>query len=277
MARSGPITLALPSFGGATRKLVLVHVGIFFGVALLSLFGRSANAFIIFVTALSPSDVIHGQVWRLVTYGFTPLGLVGTLFAVLTLWFVGSMLEERRGERWLYELYFSSIVAGGILATAIASTHLLHIDPASMVAAGARAGNYGLLVALAMVDGDQEFLLFFLVRVKVRYMVALYVLIQLALMVSENGALNALVLVCAALGGYLFVKFVPRRGLSYAATERFYSLRNEFYRNKRRRTARKFEVYMKAQDREVHFDHDGRYVEPDKDPQRNPNDKRWMN
>lgn len=277
MARSGPVTLALPSFGGATRKLVLVHVGIFFGVALLSLFAKSAGAFVFVAAALSPLDVVHGQLWRLVTYGFVPLGLLGALFALLTLWFVGSMLEESRGERWLYELYFTSIVVGGVVATAVAFTHVFHIDPASLVGAGARAGNYGLLVALAMVDGDQEFLLFFLVRLKVRYLVALYVIIQLALLVSESGAINALVLVCAALGGYLFVKFVPRRGLSYAATERYYSLRNEYYRNKRRRAARKFEVYMKAQNREVHFDQDGRYVDPDKDPARNPNDKRWMN
>ena len=82
---------------------------------------------------------------------------------------------------------------------------------------------------------------------------------------------------CGTGRSYLFVKFVPRRGLSYAATERYYNLRNEYYRNKRRRAARKFEVYMKAQNREVHFDADGRYVDPDKDPARHPNDKRWMN
>ena len=273
MARSGPVTLALPSFGGATRKLILVHLGIFFGVALISLFARTTSAYVFVATALSPYDIVHGQIWRVLTYGFTPLPFISALFALLTLWFVGSMLEDSRGERWLYELYFTSIVVGGIVATAVAWTHLFHIDPMTMGAAGARAGNYGLLVALAMVDGDQEFLLFFLVRLKVRYLVALYVIIQLALLVTESGAFSALTLVSAALGGYLFVKFVPRRGLAYGVTERYFAMRNEYYRNKRRRAARKFEVYMKAQNREVHFDQDGRYVDPDKDP----TDKRWMN
>jgi DNA-binding transcriptional regulator/RsmH inhibitor MraZ len=44
----------------------------------------------------------------------------------------------------------------------------------------------------------------------------------------------------------------------------------------RRRAARKFEVYMRKQNREVHFDKDGRYVDPD-ELRKNPNDKRWMN
>ena len=37
---------------------------------------------------------------------------------------------------------------------------------------------------------------------------------------------------------------------------------------------------MRGQNREVHFDKDGRYVDPDKmnDPRtRNPKDKTWMN
>ena len=273
MARSGPVTLALPSFGGATRRLILVHLGIFFASALLAAFVKSSGDYIGAAAELYPVGTLHGQLWRLLTYGFTPLGLVATLFALLTLWFVGSMLEESRGERWLYELYFTSILVGGIVATALSFTHLFHVSPDVFVGPGARAGNYGLMVALAMIDGDQEFLLFFLVRIKVRYLVVLYVLIQLGLLVSEDGAIYALILLSAALGGYLFVKFVPRRGLAHGVQERYYGLRNEFYRNKRRRAARKFEVYMKAQNREVHFDKDGRYVDPDRDP----TDKRWMN
>ena len=69
---------------------------------------------------------------------------------------------------------------------------------------------------------------------------------------------------------------LPRRGYAFSLSlsERFYGLRNEFYRAKRRRAAKKFEVYMRKQNRDVHFDKNGRYVEPE---DRDPNDKRWMN
>ena len=47
--------------------------------------------------------------------------------------------------------------------------------------------------------------------------------------------------------GYIWLKFVPRRGLGYAASERAFGLRNSYYRWKRKRAARKFEVYMRKQ------------------------------
>ena len=65
----------------------------------------------------------------------------------------------------------------------------------------------------------------------------------------------------------------PRRGFAFAGSERLFGLRNSYYRWKRRRAARKFEVYMRKQNRDVHFDKEGRYIDPDKDP----NDRRWMN
>ncbi|MGA9042389.1 MAG: DUF1751 domain-containing protein, partial [Terriglobales bacterium] len=63
--------------------------------------------------------------------------------------------------------------------------------------------------------------------------------------------------------------------------EQYFGLRNAFYRAKRRRAARKFEVYMGKQGRKVTFDKDGRYLDPDatKNPgaRRDDSDKRWMN
>jgi hypothetical protein len=58
-------------------------------------------------------------------------------------------------------------------------------------------------------------------------------------------------------------------------SEGYFGLRNAYYRAKRRRAARKFEVYMGKQGRQVHFDKEGRYVDPD--ARKDPNDKRWMN
>ena len=35
MPRSGPITMTLPPFAGAVRKLIFLNVGIFFALAIL--------------------------------------------------------------------------------------------------------------------------------------------------------------------------------------------------------------------------------------------------
>ena len=274
MPRSGPTTLSLPPFEGATRQLILWNVIAFFLLALHSLISPLAAAQLAGHLALIPAATAHGQVWQIVTYAFLPLGLLNELFAMLTLWICGAMLESERGSRWLFELYFCSVIGGAVLASLIAFTHLFGLNPARVAGAGCFAGIFGLLVAIARYFGDQEFLLFFLIRVKARYMVAIYILIELAILLTQSDRFDALVQLSGALCGFLYLQFVPRRGLAFGATERYYGLRNWYYRSRRRRAAKKFAVYMGKQGREVHFDKNGKYVEPE---DRDPNDKRWMN
>ena len=275
MPRSGPTTLSLPPFAGATRRLILLNLAVFFAAAVLNLvLPRGLYSVLFSHLPLLPIEVAHGFLWQLVTYAFLPLGILGTLFAMLTLWFTGSILEGANGSRWLYELFFSSVIGGAVLATIIAFLHLFGLRPTSVAGLGPYAGIYGLLIAIAVNFGDLEFLLFFFVRIKAKYMVAIYILIDVATLLKSSAAFEALLHLSGALCGFLFLKLVPRRGLTFAFGERYFAMRNEFYRNKRRRAARKFEVYMRKQNREVHFDKDGRYVDPD---QRDPNDKSWMN
>jgi hypothetical protein len=68
-----------------------------------------------------------------------------------------------------------------------------------------------------------------------------------------------------ALFGLIYVRSVPRRGFSFVFSERWYGLRNGYYRWKRRRAARKFEVYMRSQGRTVRFDGQGRQIDKDSD------------
>jgi hypothetical protein len=57
---------------------------------------------------------------------------------------------------------------------------------------------------------------------------------------------------------------LPRRGLLFAAEERYYRMRNDYYRAKRKRAARKFEVYMRKQgETPGRFDEYGNYLPPD--------------
>ena len=275
MAR-GPITLSLPSFSGATRKLVLIMVAVFFGDVVLGLVLPS-RFYVPLVQhlALHPGDVAHGEIWQLATYLFLPMGITGSLFALLTLWFIGSMLEDLRGSRWLYELFFTSAIGGAILATAIAYTHLFGLNPVSAMAAGCYAGIFGLLIAVAVLMGDTEFLLLFVIRIKAKYLVAIYILINIAVLLKSDNAFGALLQLCGTACGYLFLRFAARKGLTYLVSERLFAIRNDFYRRKRRNAAKKFEVYMRKQDRVVHFDKDGRYIAPE--DTRDPTDKRWMN
>ncbi|HEX3968220.1 MAG TPA: rhomboid family intramembrane serine protease [Edaphobacter sp.] len=275
MPRSGPISLSLPAFEGTTRKLILANVITFFAIILLRWLAPHTEELIRGHLLLEPRAVLHGEIWQLFTYSFVDDSVIGVLFAMLTLWFTGPLLEPSFGSRWLGELYCTSVIGGALLASAISFTRVLNLNPA-VASAGAWSGVFGLLVAIAMIFGDQEFFLWFLIRIKAKYMVAIYILIAIALLLKQADTFNALLQLSGALCAYLYVKFAPRRGLAFGFSEQYFGLRNNYYRWRRRRAARKFEVYMRKQNREVHFDKDGRYVDPD-ELKKNPNDKRWMN
>jgi membrane associated rhomboid family serine protease len=276
MPRSGPISLSLPAFTGVTRKLILANVGAFFALAILHWLAPGLADTLRYHLLLEPRAVLHGELWQLFTYSFINEGILGILFGMLTLWFVGSLLESSCGSQWLLELYATSVIGGALLASAISFTHILGLRP-DVGAVGVWAGIFGLMLGIAMLFGEQEFLLWFVLRIRAKYMVAIYILIAIAILLKQADNFGALLQLSGALCGFLYVKFAPRRGLAFGFSERYFGVRNGYYRWKRRRAARKFEVYMRKQNREVHFDKDGRYVDPDDAKRRDPNDKRWMN
>jgi len=275
MPRSSPTTLTLPPFEGTVRRIILVNLGMFFAIAILLWLMPATAAVLINHLTLQPIDVAHGEIWQLATYSFIQLGILSTLGSMLSLWFIGPILESAFGSLFLGELYFTSAIGGALVASVISFARILHFGPQSS-AAGAFAGVFGLLIAIAMRFGDLEFMLFPLpVRIRAKYLVAIYILIDLAMLLKSGNTFNALLELSGAFCGFLYVTFAPRRGLAFGFSEQYFGLRNAFYRAKRRRAARKFKVYMGKQGRNVNIDDEGRFIDPDQ--HKDPNDKRWMN
>lgn len=262
MPGSRPLTLSFPPFAGMTKNLILVNLAVF-AVGILSLFVRPF-ALIPSLLALVPADVVHRFfLWQPLTYGFVPgMGILGILLSMLSLWFIGWYLEDVKGSRWLLETYLISTLTGGILATVLSFTGLLHMSPQSTVA-GTNAALFGLLAAFGVLFGEQQIRMFFLIGIKAKHLVIILMLIAVVVLLTGSNPVSSVAYLGAGLGAFLYTKFAPRRGYGYAASEGFYGVRNSYYRWKRARAARKFQVYMGKQGREVHFDKEGRYVDPD--------------
>jgi membrane associated rhomboid family serine protease len=268
--------MGLQPFTGITRTLVVVNVAVFFVLALLEAFTREPAAALESLVLLQPAGVAHGFLWQLVTYCFVHFGIFEIVFSMLTLWICGAMLESAYGSRWLRDLYFASAIGAAIIASVLSYTHLLNLNPGNL-GHGSWAALFGVLIAIAMRMGDMEFLFFFVIPLKARVMVAIYILIAVAMLLKDHDTFNALLQLSGALAGYLYVRFAPRRGVAGSVSEQFFGMRNWYYRAKRRRAAKKFEVYMGKQGRQVKFDEEGRYIDPDDPRRRDPNDKRWLN
>ncbi len=276
--------LAFPDFRGFTRTLVVWNLGIYFAFLLLHLAAPGVEAQLFQLFALTPALVAHGFLWQLVTYCFLNVGILNTALQLLSIWFLGAFLEANHGSRWVAELYFAGVLGAALTAVALAFATASSGGLGIGLLTGAFGGIFGLLIAFGVLYGDMQFTLFPLpVTIKAKYLVAIYMLFALAELFGQN-RVYALAQLGGALLGYVYIKAAPRRGLTAATTRRYMDLRNDYYRWKRRNAAKKFEVYMRKQNRDVRFDSEGRYVDPDTgqpvpghDPKRDPNDRSWMN
>jgi len=270
MPRFGATSFSFPDFRGATRLLVLVNLAFFFGLLLGGLvFPHSEDGLIRFLS-FQPDLFLHGALWQPFTYSLIHLSLFGTLFELLSLWFLAGFLENLHTSSWIMGLYAASVLGTAAAAIAIyAVSGTLGLRLLEIPLYGCFGGIFGLLVAIGTLYGNMEFLLFFTIGIKARYLAVLYGLVSIAMLFGQQ-RMYAFAQLGGALGGLLFIRLAPRRGINFAFSEQWYSLRNRYYRWKRRRAARKFEVYMRSQGRTVRFDGQGRQLDEDPDDK-----KRW--
>jgi membrane associated rhomboid family serine protease len=271
MARFGSIPLAFPDFKGATRRLILINLAAYF-VLLLASFASPSAARVAGSLVFDPSFFMHGSLWQPITYSFVHFGIINTLFELLSLWFLAGFLESFHDANWVTSLYAVSVLGTAaaalvlyLVTSTIAPSLLTNANPLF----GCFGGIFGLLVAIGILYGDTQFLMFFVIGIKARYMAATYALIALAMLFSQE-RMYAFAQLGGALAGFAFVRMAPRRGVSFMLSEGWFGMRNRYYRWKRRRAARKFEVYMRSQGRTVKFDGQGRQIDDDADDK-----KRW--
>jgi membrane associated rhomboid family serine protease len=92
----GPMPLGLPSFSGATRRLVLANVITYFALAVLGLASAASAGKIADYLSFIPSLFLHGAIWQPLTYSFIHQGILQTAFELLSLWFLAAFLEAYR-------------------------------------------------------------------------------------------------------------------------------------------------------------------------------------
>jgi membrane associated rhomboid family serine protease len=263
MPRLGTTPFSFPEFRGATRRLILWNLVAYFALALARMASPISADQLAGSFEFTPSLFLHGSLWQPITYSLIHPTLIGTFFELLSLWFLAGFLESTHSARWITGLYATSVLGTAAAALAIyACSRALGFAPGTVSLYGCFGGIFGLLVAIGSLYGDVEFLMFFVIGIKARYLVAIYALVAVAMLFSEQ-KMYAFAQLGGALAGLFYVRLAPRRGFAIGLSESWYGLRNRYYRWKRRRAARKFEVYMRAHGRTVRFDGTGRQLDED--------------
>jgi membrane associated rhomboid family serine protease len=283
MRSSRTFSLSLPPFTKAVKWLVGINAAVFLAMTLLKVASPGIGDAIERILALIPVAVMHGLVWQVVTYSFLHVGLFHILFNMLALWMFGAQLEMDWGWKKFTEFYFFCVIGAALTTIAVAYTGIGGVSPLSGTE-GASGGVLGILMAFGILYANQEIMLFPIpISIKAKYFVGGLVFIEVisAIEAADPRQRGDSVAYIAHLGGllfgYLYVKFAPRRGFAYGASEQFFGLRNGYYRWKRRRAAKKFEVYMRQHDRTVKFDEHGNYLPPDDDKKNGGSKSGWVN
>lgn len=148
---------------------------------------------------LDVEHVLHGQIWRLLTYAFLhdPGQILHILFNMLFLWWFGSDVEDLYGPREFLTFYLSASFAAGLLFFFSALAWM----PVAAPCLGASGGVLAVLTLCAIHYPRRIILLFFLLPVPLW----LFLVISVAgdayvfLYKAQNGTA-----VAAHLGGVLF-------------------------------------------------------------------------
>ena len=172
-------------------------------VYLLSLFARGGSLNFL---SMDPAAVLHGELWRIVTYVLLPTN--GGIFLIISLFFyywLGESLERLWGST-KFTVYYVS----GTLLTALASLLAYFIDGISVPVYGAVYVNTALFLAYALNYPDAMVNIYFIIPVKMKWMAALEgILFALSVVTAIAARMwgQALMPIVALLN--LFVFFTP--------------------------------------------------------------------
>lgn len=180
----------------------------------------------------SPYHILHGQVWRLVTFALMPAGSgVLTFIAVYFYYWIGSTLERYWGTPQFNIYYFS-----GIILTVLYG-FIIYFTTGINIGVTAEYVYLSMFFSFAALFPDMQVLLFFIIPVKMKWLALVDAAFFVLSVVTSSFPVNLLPVV-AILNFFIFcggdlLRAVPRR--SSANTVNF---RRESQRIKREQSAK---------------------------------------
>src|ERR1700727_1914879 len=220
------MTLSLPPFTRALTWLLGINTGILLLMALLPLLRLGiVNDYIDHYCDLTPVEVVHGQIWQLVTYSVLHLNILHLLGNMIGLWMFGSAIESAWGTRRFLELYWVGVVGAAVTTVALSYTHLLGDPTKSTI--GASGGVFAILIAFGVLFGDQEIMMIpFPFLIKAKYFVGILIVVTLAFALPGGGQVAYVPHLGGLFFGWLYVRRGPKPALlNVGFAERYYGMR----------------------------------------------------
>lgn len=153
------------SVPGLMRYIVIGNVLVY----LLDMFGAGGVPVASNLLSFSATAILQGQVWRIITFIFVPMPGQNILFFALTLYlyyFIGNALEREWGSNKFTIFYCFGVILNILVGFLAGSASMYYV-------------NLSMFFAFATLYPDLQFLLFFIIPVKAKWLawidVALFV------------------------------------------------------------------------------------------------------
>jgi membrane associated rhomboid family serine protease len=202
MAFNRPGNYYRPSFFGGfqffppvIKGLLISNAAVFLGILFLGNFRLGDFYFEQFFFqsfALWPLEAGFGF-WQLFTYMFMHANFTHILFNMLALWMFGMELEHVWGSRKFF-IYYLLCGFGGGLANLLIAPMFTSVGPT----VGASGAVYGVLLAFGMMFPERPIYIYFLLPIKAKYFVVMYMAFEIFSIGSMDGVAHF-----AHLGGAL--------------------------------------------------------------------------
>jgi len=195
---------------------------------------------------LTPAEVWPGgKVWQLFTYTFLHRDVWHLVFNMLALWMFGMDLERDWGSKRFLKYYFLCGLAAGVCVLLVGL--LVRPTEAKYATLGASGAIYGLLLAFGVLYADRIILMMLLVPMKAKYAVMIWGAIAFIGFWNPGSGVSHVAHLGGMLFGYVYLKSALLRRPAGGAPR--VPLRQRFNDWKSLRARRKFQVYMKKQQR----------------------------
>jgi len=274
MARRTASEFGLPPFVGAVRQIILASVAIYVFILLMVSFAPAVGRAVLEIGVLDPAHVRQGWIWQFLTYAFMGMDPWQFVLSLVGVYFIGPAVEARIGYSRFWSFFLGTTVLSAVAGFVLSLSGVVAQGSAFGLGAAANA----MLMAFFLFNRDAPIMAFFVVQVPIKWLVLFFAALEVAYLLLSHFALYYFVLLLGLGAGYVgYASFLIRKP-STGLSERYSSFRNAYYRWKRRRAARKFEVYMRDHDRTVKFDEHGNYIPPDDAKKGNGGSKSgWVN
>lgn len=226
----------VPPLSRLNKILIGTYVGMFL---LTSVLQGTAGINLLAIFGLNPARVLEGHVYQLITYPFFDTALISVIFNALLLWFIGSELEHKWGERfYLRFLVITTYLAGAVfLVLGLVSSEYLPTFH------GMTGTNLALLVAYGMVYSERILVFMFIFPMKAKYFCLLLAAIEVFMTLSHR--ISSLIHCLSMAIAFFFLRyasFVARGGS-------FQSLRQQKQKDKMRSKLRLVKDEEESEDR----------------------------